>query len=148
MHQERYTVEIEESATAYEFTSEGINGKVKKMVIYDRLKYDWIYNLAFGDKDEITGSIDDYKITNNGDSKKVLATVACTLYTFTDKFPDAFIIALGNNKARTRLYRMGICNNYDIIKNDFYVFGSLNDIWYPFEKNVDYEAFLVTRKKK
>ncbi len=38
------------------------------------------YNLAFGDYDEISGEINDHKITNNGDSLVVLATVASTVY--------------------------------------------------------------------
>jgi hypothetical protein len=34
-----------------------------------------MYNLGFGDYNEITGLIDDKVITNNGDREKVLATV-------------------------------------------------------------------------
>lgn len=45
--------------------------------------------LHFGDKDGITGQIDDKVISNNGDSEVVLATVVSALYAFTDKHPDA-----------------------------------------------------------
>ncbi len=51
------------------------------------------YNLGFGDKDEKTGEISDLVITNNGDSQQVLATVASTVYAFTDKNPTAWITA-------------------------------------------------------
>ena len=44
-----------------------------------------VYNIAFGDKDNTTGNIDDTIISNNGDSEKVLATVAATVYAFIDK---------------------------------------------------------------
>ncbi len=81
------------------------------------------YNLGFGDKDAITDDIDDTVITNNGDSEKVLATVTATLYTFTDKFPEAMIFASGSTTARTRLYRIGITNNLDVINVDFEIFG-------------------------
>ena len=146
MHFERYPIEIGETALRYEFMSEGINGKITKLVIYSEMAPRGVYNLAFGDKDELTGSIDDIKITNNGDSRKILITVASTLYSFTDKFPHAYIYAEGSSKARTRLYRMGIANNYEMIKEDFEVFGLRNNQWYPFEKNVDFEAFLIRRK--
>jgi len=105
------------------------------------------YNLGFGDKDEITGNIDDKVITNNGDSEKVLATVAATLYIFTDEFPDAMIFAIGSTKARTRLYRIGITNNIEAIESDFEVFGLAEQKWQPFKKAVEYDAFLVKRKK-
>ncbi len=46
-------------------------------------------NLGFGDKDLQTGEVDDTVISDNGDSQKVLATVAATVYAFTDKYPEA-----------------------------------------------------------
>ena len=39
-----------------------------------------LYNLAFGDKDLLTGDIDDLAVTNNGDTDKVLVTVVAALY--------------------------------------------------------------------
>jgi hypothetical protein len=130
----------------YRFTSIGVNGKITKLVVYEETGLKGFYNLSFGDRDEETGSHDDNKITNNGDSRKVLATVASTLYDFTDKLPGAYIYAEGSTKARTRLYRMGIANNYEMIKNDFDIRGRKDGQWCSFERNVDYEAFLVRRK--
>ena len=105
-----------------------------------------IYNLAFGDYDEETNSINDTVITNNNDSQKVLATVASTLYVFTDKHPNVWIYATGNNSALTRLYRMGITTNLEEVMEDFEVFGLSDEIWREFEKGKEYEAFLVKRK--
>ena len=105
-----------------------------------------IYNLAFGDYNEDTDSIDDKIITNNSDSQKILATVASTLYVFSNKHPNVWVYASGSNKARTRLYRMGITTNLEAILPDFQVFGLQNDIWREFEKGQEYEAFLVKRK--
>ncbi|MVN20833.1 hypothetical protein GO621_04710 [Mucilaginibacter sp. HMF7410] len=132
----------------FEFVSEGINGKISKLVIYCETHLHNFYNLGFGDKDETTGEIDDEVVTNNGDSEKVLATVASTLYTFTDKFPQAMVFAIGSTKARTRLYRLGISNNVEEIEEDFEVFGLVDKNWQPFEKQTEFEAFLVKRKKK
>ena len=106
------------------------------------------YNLAFGDLDVKTREINDGVITNNGDATKVLATVVSTVYAFTGKYPEAYIFATGSSEARTRLYRMGITNNLEELKNDFYVYGLRNDETFePFIIGEDYLGFLITRKK-
>ena len=86
-------------------------------------------------------------ITNNGDSLKVLATVASTIYAFTKKYPTAWIVATGSTSVRTRLYRMGITNNLIEIKEDFDVYAyTLDGYCEEFIIGEDYEAFLITRK--
>ncbi len=147
MRFDKYPVTIGATSMVYEFISQGISGDISKLVIYSETHLHNFYNLGFGDKDEITGNIDDKVITNNGDSEKVLATVAATLYIFTDEFPDAMIFAIGSTKARTRLYRIGITNNIEAIESDFEVFGLAEQKWQPFKKAVEYDAFLVKRKK-
>lgn len=86
-------------------------------------------------------------ITNNGDSLKVLATVASTVYAFTEKYPNAWIFATGSTTVRTRLYRMGITNNLAEISEDFSIFGyNAEENWEEFVVGEDYEAFLLTKK--
>ena len=88
-------------------------------------------------------------VTNNGNSLKVLATVASTIYAFIEKHPNSWIVSTGSTDARTRLYRMGITNNLVEISNDFYIFGyTKNEVWGEFIVGYDYEAFLVTKKQK
>ena len=41
---------------------------------------------------------------------------------------------------------MGIGKYLEEVKNDFHVFGELADNWYEFDKNVDYDGFVVKRK--
>jgi len=142
----RYEYTTEGRAEFFKFTSEGSRGNIKKLVVYDVMLESDIYNLAFGDYDETTGTIDDKVITNNNDSQKVLSTVGSTLYVFTDKHPNVWVYATGSNAVRTRLYRMGIANNLAEITLDFDVYGLLNDRWVIFEKGIDYEAFLIKRK--
>jgi hypothetical protein len=115
-------------------------------VIYRETNLHNFYNLGFGDKNEVTGNIDDLVITNNGDSQKVLATVASSLLEFTDKYPNAMVYATGSTKSRTRLYRMGISNNLEMIEANFEIFGQHQDHWQAFEKGVEYEVFFVKRK--
>jgi hypothetical protein len=147
MQHERYKVETSFDLESFEFTSEGPKGKILKVVFYSEINVKGYYNLGFGDKDPVTGFVSDLTVTNNGDSHKVLATVAATLYAFTMQKPEATIIATGSTAARTRLYRMGISNYLDEIGKDFTVLGLTEDRkWEHFRKNITYGAFLVRRK--
>ncbi len=148
MNKTRYQFKAEDHFEYFEFYSEGPNGVVKKVVEYQKTSDENVYNLAFGDYDEVAKGIDDLSVTNNGDSLKVLTTVASTVYAFTDKHPKVMIIATGSTSVRTRLYRMGITNNLDEISQDFAIFGFTKDnTWVKFEIGEDYEAFLVTKKE-
>lgn len=142
----RYEYSSESEAELFKFTSEGTKGSIKKLVIYSQMIPDDVYNLAFGDYNEETESIDDTVATNNNDSQKVLATVASTLYVFTDKHPNVWVFAKGSNDVRTRLYRIGITANLEEIREDFEVYGLIENDWEKFEKGKNYEAFLVRRK--
>jgi len=148
MKLERYELKAENTLMVFEFVSDGPKGQIKKLIQYSETNLKDFFNLGFGDKDERTGDIDDKVITNNGDSQKVLATVAATIYAFTDKYPDSWIYATGSNIIRTRLYRMGITNNLLEIQMDFDVYGLKENQWEAFEKGITYDAFLVKRKKK
>ncbi len=143
---ERYDVNASTDLTSFEFESKGPKGDIQKVVRYTEINIKGYYNLGFGDKDPYTGLISDLTVTNNNDSKKVLATVAATLFVFTDNYPGATIIATGSTVARTRLYRIGISNNLAQIENNFSIFGLGNDGWESFRINVNYTAFLVRRK--
>jgi hypothetical protein len=148
MKHTKYNYRSESTLQFYEFVSEGPKGLIKKMVIYTETTTENVYNLGFGDYDESTNGINDLNVTNNGDSLKVLATVASTVYTFIEKYPNAWILATGNTTVRTRLYRMGITNNLSEIETDFIVFGyTKNEEWEKFLVGEDYEAFLLTKKE-
>ena len=117
------------------------------MVEYAETATENVYNLGFGDYDETAKSINDLSVTNNGDSLKVLATVASTVYAFIEKHPNSYILATGSTNVRTRLYRMGITNNLAEITEDFVVYGFTDKgNWEEFEIGEDYEAFLITKK--
>ena len=142
----RYKVDTSPDFETFEFISVGSKGNITKVVRYTEINVKGYYNLGFGDKDPITGYISDLSVTNNGDSQKVLATVAATLYAFIEYHPGAFIIATGSTEARTRLYRMGITNNLEAIEKDFFILGLTDTEWTPFRKNMAYGAFLVYKK--
>ena len=148
MNYPRYEYSTENELNIFEFYSIGKNGKISKIVQYTEMSLKGYFNLGFGDLNLETREIDDEIITNNGDGQKVLATVVSTMYAFTGKNPDVYIYATGSSEARTRLYRMGITNNLEELKKDFYVFGLRNDEEFePFIVGEDYLGFLVKRKK-
>ena len=147
MGNERYGVKISNATMTFDFISEGPRGSIKKRVEYKQMGENQVYNLAFGDVIEETNVLDDKVISDNKDSKKVLTTVASTIYTFIGKYPNAVVYAEGSNLARTRLYRIGISNNLEELTEQFDVYGFLDNIgWVEYEKNKDYSAFYVIKK--
>ena len=148
MRNERYLVKTSRASMTFDFVSEGPKGLIPKRVEYRQYGNENIYNLGFGDLNVETGEIDDTVVTDNNDSKKVLSTVASTVYTFTEKYSGAVVYAQGSNAVRTRLYRIGISNNLEELTEKFDVRGYLpNKGWVVFEKNTDYLAFYIKRKK-
>lgn len=144
----KYPLASSDKFMTFEFISEGPKGLIHKLVRFQSTNLKDVYNLAFGDKDHTTGDIDDTVISNNNDSEKVLATVVATVYAFTDKYPHAWKYATGRSKSRTRLYRMGIAKFLAEVKEDLEVLGERNEDWESFRKNIEYEGFLVRRKRK
>ncbi len=149
MKKAKYQYKTEDRFEYFEFYSEGPKGVIKKVVEYQKTSDEHIYNLAFGDYHEKAKGIDDLSVSDNGDSLKVLRTVASTVYAFIEKHPKAWIIATGSTSARTRLYRIGITNNLDEISEDFAIFGlTAKGKWVDFIAGEDYEAFLLTKKNR
>ena len=146
MRLEKYALKAGQDFTVYEFISEGTIGAIRKIILLQPTTEPNLYNLSFGDRNPVTGGINDMAVSNNGDTQKVLVTVVAALYSFFNRYPKAFVYATGSTKARTRLYRMGISRFYDEIQNDFYLFGQVGDDFPPFELGKEYDGFLAKRK--
>jgi hypothetical protein len=144
----RYEIEAEDSLNVFEFKSEGNKGSIPKLIKFSETALKGFYNLAFGDKDLLTGDIDDNVVSNNGDSEKILATIVSAVYAFTDKENEAWVYATGSTPSRTRLYRMGITKYLEEVQQDFEIYGLLLGEWESFEKDIDYTAFVVRRNKQ
>jgi len=143
----KYPLASDIDLTTFEFVSEGPKGLIRKLVQFTPTNLKGLFILAFGNKDHLTGDINDLVISNNGDSEKVLATVVATVLAFTDKHPDAWIYATGSTKARTRLYRMGIAKYVSEVTADLEILGEKNQEWETFKRDIDYDGFLVKRLK-
>jgi hypothetical protein len=138
--------DLSSNSRIYEFTSIGPNGYIKKIVQFSQMQENDVYNLAFGNV-SFDGSIDDFSTNNNKDRNKILATVAAIVYDFTSRFPDCYIFFVGSTKERTRLYRMAITLNYEELNNEFIICGLKENAQIePFQKNQNYEGFLIKRR--
>ena len=149
MNLKKYKYSASDTFLDFEFESEGPKGKVRKIVRYSPQNAGGVtyFNLGFGDLNPKTGKIDDLAITNNRDREKILATIAATVLEFTEHFPDVMVYAKGSTAARTRLYQIGISANWKEIEALLHVFGyEQTKGWQPFQRNINFQAFLVKRK--
>lgn len=149
MKYSEYCIEASSSLLKFEFQSEGPKGNIKKQIMFKAFDNNPIvFNLGFGDVDQ-NGNVNNMVISDNSDSQKVLATVALTIYKFYERHPDCYVFITGSTPSRTRLYRIGIGNNLAKIRNDFYVFGLVEEsVWELFEKGRNYNAFLIKLKNR
>lgn len=147
MNIERYEIQHSVKSKYFEFISTGINGNIVKVVKYTEFRnQEGIYNLGFGDKNIETDELDDKAITNNGDTDKVLSTVAFTIYEFFEEFPGVLVYLTGVTVSRTRLYQINISKFIELISKDFEVLGELENGFERFRKNINYSGFVIKQK--
>ncbi|WP_342084081.1 DUF6934 family protein [Dyadobacter sp. OTU695] len=106
MDLERYKID-QLSEFGFRFYSNGPKGAFKMHVRFSYLGRN-IFNLGFGVVESASGRLNDLIEVRNGDSKKILATVAAIALEFMEDHPGAVIYATGSTPSRTRLYQMGI----------------------------------------
>ncbi|MFK7935897.1 MAG: hypothetical protein AB8G22_20455 [Saprospiraceae bacterium] len=126
----------------FSFISTGVNGKIKKIIKYSRLN-EQLFNLAFGDQIKDSAFIDDNANSNNGDLRKVLATVISTIPIFFEKHPRCAIYLQGSDNRRTRTYQR-IIKNYRKEFGYLYLFyGGTNAVFEQFDEEKDYSYFVI-----
>ena len=160
MRSEHYLAE-ELNPYTYRFFSVGRHGRFKLVVTLTPIDKK-ICNLGFGVWNEEFDTVDDSIETRNGDTDKILATVAKIALNFIARNPTAFIYATGSCAARTRKYQMGISKYLPYLKDQYTIQGLLKDkfgeaesvdtspVWYSswqdFRTGVNYDAFLLSFK--
>lgn len=128
-----------------DFISIGKKGAIPKRIVFTKTESRNVYNLAFGDIDE-NDEIDDFKISDNGDRNKILATIVTIVDDYTIKYPERMILFSGSTKERTRLYRMAIGINLEELSKTFDIFAYIQNELVPFTKDVEVNAFVIKRK--
>ena len=143
----------------YLFISEGPKGKIIKAVKLSKVRQkrftSSIYNLGFGDWNDSIGEIDDMSRSNNSDILKILDTVFTIAIRFLEEKSgrvigfqgsiDSKSILSGKNQ-RNIAYRRMIEQNWDLIKDNYLVFGIKDGEIIPYEYGVGYDGFLVKKK--
>jgi hypothetical protein len=148
MNLEVYEYEYFQDRLEYEFYSLGPKRRIKKLVQFKKTPTNVgdMYNIGFGDWDEKGNFLNDSIRSNNGDTDKVLATVAHIVLDFTNKNPNAEVLAAGTAE-RIRLYRMNITRQFVSIYTFFNIFGLTEDnVIEPLIKSKKYVAFIVKQR--
>jgi hypothetical protein len=146
---EQYDVETTNDYLEYSFFSHGPKGAIKKIVRFNKVVASSLtyYNLGFGDWNQDENSIDDFIVSDNLDTERVLVTVAATVLDFTNHYPGSFILVQGSTLSRTRLYQIGINKYWHEIALMFEIYGFVENKGFRyFEQGRNYLAFLVKRK--
>jgi hypothetical protein len=172
------TKQTHKSENRIQFLFESVgNKKIIKAIEYSEItKIDHrpIFNLGFGDYDELTNSIRDDINTNNGDVYCVFNTVLNTIPNFFNLFPDAVIFIRGSDSSddfftickatyikkctnacekmhrRIKLYTYFLDKNFDWIFDEFMVYGRSNmsgENFVAYLPKQSYEELLFFKKK-
>jgi hypothetical protein len=139
----RYT----DDYSVFDFVSIGKKGAIRKRITFTSRStvLGNFYNLAFGDVDE-NGELDDYRISDNGDRNKILATVFNVVELYTKKYPERWIAFRGSTKERNRLYRIAIGLNLEELCQIFEIYVYTEEGLKPFCKNMEVNVFVIKRK--
>ena len=147
MNQPSYDVLTSEDRLHYEFISTGSKGSIRKVVEYTYMSQLNMWNLGFGDFDTTTEVVSDSVISNNGDGKKVMATVVKTLLDFFSQRPREIVIFTGSDERRTIVYKRIIHQHYVDFSDRLLIRGlTVEGIEEAIETSVDYIAFIVRSK--
>ena len=137
----------------YVFISQG-DALIPKGIIYAPLEKHGqrYYNWGFGDLtlDERTGQytgINDKSESNNGDFKTVFYTVISTLPEFFSIHPEATVHIEGSSPQRTEIYRKLILRHWTQIEPFYEIKGYVNGQIRSFERGMEFEYILISRKK-
>jgi len=144
MNYEAYPFSRNEQNNSFQFQSTGKRGTFEKAIAFSLIT-DNIYNLALLDFNPLMQDYTDDSITDNGDMPEIMATVMAVAIDYLNDFPDRRIYLTGNTASRTRLYQIAISKVLKSISQYVTVLGYYNDLWIPFEPNMNFEGFLVTK---
>lgn len=140
-----YDFTVLNEALRFEFVSVG-NRVIRKVIVYQKLPFPNVYNLALGDIDE-RGQPNFKVISDNGDRDMVLATVVQTMIAFFEQKPQASVTFTGGDSTlRTRLYQAVIARELEQVSDRFTIYGVTDNDLEPFERNKTYHGFVISLK--
>lgn len=146
MHLDKYPLKANYNYKKFTFFSEGPNGKIKKVVKFEKM-FGNRYNLSLGDWDIRRKGTATMARTNNRDRDKVLATIAMAVVEFMDHYPDSIVFVRGDVSSKTRLYQMGINKHLKEIGEMYQIKGMYAYMWEPFRAGRNYQMLALGNYK-
>lgn len=147
MNQPHYNIRATSDRLQFEFVSEGPKGLIIKRIEYTYIQSLDFWNLGFGDYGPTTQQIDDQTVSDNGDGRKVLATVVASLQEFITMYPDATVFFTGSTVQRTKVYGWAVSKYWLDISAYFRVEGVTDTgKTLPFMPELDFVGFLIYKK--
>lgn len=129
--------------TQFAFQSEGIKGKIVKIIIFSPIaENEW--NLGFGDFHR--GKLDDTTMTNNNDAMKTIRTVAQAILIFIETYPDRIVVIEPLDEKRKRFYNRIFQKFYDEINIYFNIIGIREGVSFVFNPKEFYDVFKISYK--
>jgi hypothetical protein len=102
------------------------------------------YNLGFGDYDPRSNEVSDTTISDNGDMRKILATVVSTLKVFFQENPNETVHINGSDRVRKAYYHKLVVDYSNSIEEFYVVRGRSSGKIEPFQKGKSYEFILIS----
>jgi hypothetical protein len=132
-----------ENKTVYFFESDGEQGKIIKIVVFESID-ETLWNLAFGDFNE--GTINDSIVSNNNDIVKLIGTIAKIVYEFSVAFPLRQILIKPVDEKRKKLYNHVFRRHLKVINQSFVVKGTFLNQEEDYSPEIFYDNFRIIRK--
>ena len=129
--------------TQYTFQSEGLQGKIVKIILFD-LQDNGEWNLGFGDWSK--GKVDDSVISNNHDAFKVIGTVAKATLDFFEEYPESIVIIKPVDEKRKKLYNTVFQRHFKDINPLFDVVGFINGEKEVYSPQKFFDSFKIPLK--
>ncbi|MBO0939040.1 hypothetical protein J2I47_20975 [Fibrella sp. HMF5335] len=146
MNHPSYAFTLSDDLLTFRFESISDQKRITKLIVYTPIPgLNGVYNLALLDFLS-DGTTDDLTVSNNGDMPQILATVAQTMLQFLRQHPGATIAFAGSTPVRTRLYRVAISQNIQLIEPMLLIEGFVGGVFEPFRPNRPYDAFFIRLK--
>ena len=145
MNQPFYDYTILDEYKRYDFISIGEH-IIKKTILFYKTQHVEIYSLTLADVTE-DNKLDIYTVSDNGDMKKILATVLSAITTFLENYPNSKVVFSGSTPARTRLYQISITHELLNFESRFYIEGYTKESGFVlFTKNKTYQGFAISNR--
>lgn len=138
-----YKIDIEKD-NRYWFESIGPHGVIRMCGRFELSAVKNIYQFEFGIHNPVTDDVDTRFRANNADKDKIISTIFNIILMFLSCNKDAIVRFSGSTESRTKLFRMWILNNWDLMNNNFIMYGNNEqNRWERYQKNKDYSAILL-----